>query len=175
MRKIMTTTAALLAALFVVSSQASAQATCRAADITSDGIVSAPDFTELSVCYGRDVSEVVPSGDYVGFLASSQVGLLGRDQACRDSFGLTGHWCTSLEMSKIPDITALPDGALLAVRATPPVSPLLTPDWVTGAQVGVDSEGVVGVKVQRVGSDALFLSGAISGAAGFTCCAEPAP
>ena len=54
-----TVTGALLAALFF-STSASAQDTCRAADITSDGQVSAPDFTALSICYGQPATSLPP-------------------------------------------------------------------------------------------------------------------
>ena len=55
---------AMLAAVALgLAAPATAQQTCRAADITSDGVVAAPDFLALGNCFGRDVSEGVPSGD----------------------------------------------------------------------------------------------------------------
>jgi hypothetical protein len=42
---------ALIALAFAHTAQA--QPTCRAADITSDGTVTAPDFNALAICYGQ--------------------------------------------------------------------------------------------------------------------------
>jgi len=59
----------LLAALTLAlafSATATAQETCRAADITSDGTVSAPDFNALSICYGQPVTVPLPFISYGG-------------------------------------------------------------------------------------------------------------
>ncbi len=52
---------ARLAALFL-STSASAQGTCRAADITCDGVVNSLDFVDLSVCFGQPVDVPLPQG-----------------------------------------------------------------------------------------------------------------
>ena len=81
-------------------------------------------------------------------------------------------------MSKIPDVTALPEGgtaAILAVRATPPVSgEFQGRDWVTGAQATTPNSSGAEVQVFRSGSDAQFTSGSGGVPIGFACCMEPA-
>lgn len=109
-----------LLTLVLAATSAQAQQTCRAADITSDGQVSAPDFTALSVCYGHPVTAPLPVGDYVGIspstLQNPDQNSITRDQECRDNFGPDAHWCTTLEMSQIPDVLAIPEALRVQSR-----------------------------------------------------------
>jgi hypothetical protein len=168
---------AVLPAALAASAQA--QQTCRAADITSDGVVGGPDFGALAACYGHVTSEIVPSGDYVGFVpAPYPDGIMGRDQACRGSFGPDGHWCTTGEISMVPDATALPEADLL-VRPTPPVAGWASSsgvDWVSGALWGNCYASIArGIIVRRTGSNTRFQSCSTSESEdGIACCIDSA-
>ncbi len=100
--------------------------------------------------------------------------------ACRGSFGPTAHWCTTLEVSRIPDVTALPEG-MLWVRPTPPLMAETTErDWVVGktwtacAPPGCTSTPAIAMTVVREGGDGTFNTCDPSGL-GIACCAEPTP
>ena len=125
----------------------------------------------------------LPQGEYVGYApstrASNDVSVLTRDQECRDNFGPTAHWCTTLEMTKISDITALPDGEdkQQAVRLTPPIQ---TPngtaglDWVTGE---LFVQFATSVFFHRSGSSVEILPNPVNPTffLGPACCVEPTP
>jgi len=166
--------------LVLVAPSAQAQQTCRAADITNDGVVGTPDFTALTQCYGMPVTAPLPSGEYVGFPpiapgTNAPSGLIACDQACRDNFGPTAHWCTSLEISQIHDLAALPEG-LLHVRPTPPVSADQSGrDWVTGKFWNNCDGQAEMMSILRQGSEAYFGPCSTVGRLGLACCMEPTP
>ena len=92
---------------------------------------------------------------------------LTRDAECRASFGPEAHWCTTLEISKIPDVLALPED-FMDVRATPPVTGI---DWVTGINLNTNYPVT---RVRRNGADAPFASAQLSVPSPmFACCMEP--
>jgi len=169
-----------LIALVLAAPAAHAQETCRAADVNNDGVVGTPDFTAVTQCWGQPVTAPLPSGEYVGFFpitpgTNAPSGIVACDQACRDNFGPTAHWCTSLEISQIDDLNALPEG-VLHVRPTPPVSADPSGrDWVTGKFWNVCDGQAEMMSIVRQGSDAYFGGCTTVNRLGLACCMEPTP
>jgi hypothetical protein len=118
---------------------AAAQYQCRAADVTSDGIVAGPDYTTLVGCWGSEPPNPLPEpiGSFVGtFLRSEepQSGELARTTQCRNRFGAGAHQCTSQEIRAMPDYVPIPGGYTLAA-STPPRALSASSgieDWVSG-------------------------------------------